>query len=151
MILLEVKRLLKLDYPMLMLDGVTECEADKFCMAYKNLTYNEWFFPGHYKSSPIFPGSLQIEALTQAFSLPLLITRHTADQPVPTLLASVDKARFYKTVVPGDRFEIECVIERVAMGLASGAAMAFVAGEKVSECRITSKPIQRKEGVNYGK
>jgi 3-hydroxyacyl-[acyl-carrier-protein] dehydratase len=141
MTLHEIKLLLKIDYPLLLLDGVTECESDKFCRAYKNLTYNEWFFPQHFKSLPIFPGSLQIEALTQAFALPLLVTRHTSD-PLPILLASVDKARFYKTVVPGDRFEIECVIERIAMGLASGTAVALTEGEKACECRIASKLIQ---------
>lgn len=138
MTIIEIKNMLKRDYPMLLLDGVSQCEPDAFCCAYKNLTYNEWFFPQHFEGMPVFPGSFQIEAFTQAFSLPLLIGK-VSDSPMPIILASVDKARFYKAVIPGDRFDIYCQVERIAMNMATGSAKATVNGEKVSECRITYK------------
>jgi 3-hydroxyacyl-[acyl-carrier-protein] dehydratase len=136
----QIKTLLKRDYPMLLIDGVSDCVPNKSCKAFKNLSYNEWFFPQHFPDSPIFPGSLQLEAFTQAFSIPLL-HGNSNSSPVPILLASLDKARFYKSVIPGDRFEIDILVERIAMGLASGTATGSVNGEKVSECRITYKLI----------
>ncbi len=136
----QISTILNRDYPMLLLDGVTEIEPQVSCYAFKNLTYNEWFFPAHFTNQPIMPGSLQIEAFTQAVALPLLV----AEDPdklsdIPILLAGVDKVRFYKSVYPGDRFDISVQIERIVMGIATASATGSVNNETVSECKITYK------------
>ena len=138
----QIRTVLKREYPMLLLDGVTYIEPRVICRAYKNLTYNEWFFPEHFPNQPIMPGSLQIEAFTQAVALPLLVTEDANNLPaIPILLAAVDKVRFYKSVSPGDRFEICAKIERIAMGIATASATGRVNNEIVSECKITYKII----------
>ena len=125
---------------MLLLDGVTYIEPHVKCCAFKNLTYNEWFFPEHFPDHPIMPGTLQVEAFTQAVALPLLVTKDANNlATVPILLAGIDKIRFYKSVVPGDRLEICTRIERIAMGIASASATGSVNNEIVSECKITDK------------
>jgi 3-hydroxyacyl-[acyl-carrier-protein] dehydratase len=125
---------------MLLLDGVIYIEPRVICRAYKNLTYNEWFFPDHFPDRPIMPGSLQIEAFTQAVALPLLILENPFDtSDIPLLLAGVDKVRLYRPVVPGDRFEICAKIERITMGIATASAFGYVNNEIVSECKITYK------------
>ena len=58
----QIRTVLKREYPTLLLDGVTYIEPRVICHAYKNLTYNEWFFPEHFPNQPIMPGSFQIEA-----------------------------------------------------------------------------------------
>ena len=70
----QIRTVLKREYPMLLLDGVTYIEPRVICRAYKNLSYNEWFFPAHFPNRPIMPGTLQLEAFTQAVALPLLVT-----------------------------------------------------------------------------
>ena len=138
----QISAILNRKYPMLLLDGVTYIEPRVICRAYKNLTYNEWFFPEHFPNQPIMPGSLQIEAFTQAVALPLLISEDANNLPViPILLAGVDKVRFYKSVPPGYRFEICAQIERIAMGIATASATGSVNNEIVSECKITYKII----------
>lgn len=139
----RVSSILKRKYPMLLLDGVTDIEPNSFCNAFKNLSYNEWFFPEHFPSQPIMPGALQIEAFTQAVALPLLISKESNDfTGAPIILAGIDKVRFYKPVIPGDRFEILAQIDRIAMGIATASVNGKINGEKVSECKITYKILE---------
>ena len=136
----QISAILKRDYPMLLLDGVTYIEPRVICRAYKNLTYNEWFFPEHFPNRPIMPGTLQVEAFTQAVALPLLVMEDISNLPeIPILLAGIDKIRFYKSVIPGERLEICAQIERIAMGIATAKATGSVNNEIVSECKITYK------------
>ena len=138
----QIRTVLKREYPTLLLDGVTYIEPRVICHAYKNLTYNEWFFPEHFPNQPIMPGSFQIEAFTQAVALPLLFEEDADNlSNIPILLAGIDKVRFYKSVSPGDRFEICAKIERIAMGIATASATGRVNNETVSECKITYKII----------
>ena len=144
----QIKKILKREYPMLLLDGVSHIEPRVICRAYKNLTYNEWFFPVHFEDQPIMPGSLQIEAFTQAVALPLLIMENSRNlSDIPILLAGVDKVRLYRPVFPGNRLEICAKIERIAMGIATATASGYVNNEIVSECKITYKIF---EEVKYG-
>ena len=129
-------------YPMILIDGVDSIERNKSCRAYKNLTYNEWFFPSHFKDNPIMPGSLQIEAFTQAVALPLMISENMKrDSKISVLLAGVDKVRFYESIYPGDKFDIKVNIERFAMGIATSKVKGIVEDKLVSECMITYKII----------
>jgi len=138
----QISTILKREYPMLLLDGVTHIEPRLVCHAFKNLSYNEWFFPQHFPNRPIMPGTLQVEAFTQAVALPLLIAENENNSSaVPILLAGIDKVRFYKSVLPGDRFEISTKIDRIARGIASASASGSVNNEIVSECKITYKII----------
>lgn len=138
----RIATLLKREYPLLLIDGVTSIKPDLMCNAYKNLTYNEWFFPSHFPECPIMPGSLQIEAFTQAVALPLLIGRDSNNVGVvPILLAGVDKVRYYHSVFPGDRLDIYVQIERVAMGIATSSVNAKVGQKVVTECKIIYKMI----------
>lgn len=139
----EMASVLNRAYPMLLLDGVTSLEARVQCHAYKNVTYNEWFFPAHFPTRPVLPGSLQIEAFSQAVALPLLVGSDSSDgADIPLLLAGVDKVRLYRPVVPGDRFEISAKIERITMGVATATATGYVDNEIVSECRIVYKIVR---------
>jgi len=141
----QISAILKREYPMLLLDGVTYIEPRIICRAYKNLSYNEWFFPAHFPNRPIMPGTLQLEAFTQAVALPLLVTEDANKlSAIPILLAGIDKVRFYKSVFPGDRLEICAKIARIVMGIATASATGSVNNEIVSECKITYKIIEGK-------
>ncbi len=138
--LVQIIRLLKRNYPMLLIDGVTHVEPGIACEAFKNLTYNEWFFPAHFEGHPIMPGSLQIEAFTQATAIALLHNRtQKMEKKIPILFAGVDKARFYGEISPGMRLDMHIKVVKVAMGIATAKAIGEVENQKVSECQITYK------------
>ena len=62
----EIMKLLPHRYPFLLVDRVVEIEPNKEIVAYKNITFNEDVFNGHFPGAPIFPGVMIVEALAQA-------------------------------------------------------------------------------------
>lgn len=144
----QISSILEHEYPMLLIDGVLHLESNVSCKAFKNITYNEWFFPAHFPKNPLVPGSLQIEIFTQVVALPLVFTKNQENTlNTKVLLAGVDKARFYKPLKPGDRFEIFAQIDRIAMGIANASIKGSVNDEIISECKITYKIVSKKESI----
>ena len=56
----EIMKLLPHRYPFLLIDRVTELIPGEKITAYKNVTFNEHFFQGHFPSAPVMPGVLII-------------------------------------------------------------------------------------------
>ena len=52
-------------YPFLLLDRVTEIVKGEYIRGYKNITFNEEMFSGHFPGQPIMPGVLILEAMAQ--------------------------------------------------------------------------------------
>lgn len=112
-------------------------EPGKRLLAYKNVTYNEPFFTGHFPQLPIMPGVLIIEALAQATGL-------LAGASVPGImgkgktyyLVGLDKARFKRPVVPGDRLMLEASYLRHKRNIWAFACRAEVDGEFVASAEI---------------
>ena len=100
----EIKEILPHRYPFLLVDKVLACEPRDFLTAIKNVTYNEPCYQGHFPDTPIFPGVLIIEAMAQAAALLGFISMDQKPQAGSVYyLVGVDKARFKKTVHPGDQ------------------------------------------------
>ncbi|MBT8592135.1 beta-hydroxyacyl-ACP dehydratase [Polynucleobacter paneuropaeus] len=137
--LYNIESILEHRFPILLIDGIISVDPMQSCHAFKILNLDEWFFSGHFPGNPIMPGSLQIEAFTQAVALPLLIAGDRGHQKPNLVLFAVDRVRFYKQVLPGDKFEIKVRIETIAMGMVSASAVGLVGAEKVSECKIAYK------------
>lgn len=100
----EILKYLPHRYPFLMVDRITDFEANQSLSAIKNVTFNEPIFTGHFPQSPIFPGVLILEALAQ--SAALLAFKSMGGYPSAQtlyLLVGIDKARFKRQVIPGDQ------------------------------------------------
>lgn len=106
---LQIQQLLPHRYPFLMIDKVIEYESRVSLAALKNVTFNEAFFQGHFPGKPVFPGVLIIEALAQATALLTALSDNEFGEGTTYFLASVDKARFKRQVVPGDQLMLEAV------------------------------------------
>jgi len=104
----EITDLLPHRYPFLLVDRVTELEPKKRIVGYKNVTINEDFFNGHFPGHPIMPGVLILEALAQVSGLMGLATMDK-ERVANTVyyFAGMDKVRFKRPVLPGDRLELE--------------------------------------------
>jgi len=106
----EIMRILPHRYPFLLVDRILEVEPDKHIVGLKNVTINEPFFVGHFPQSPIMPGVLIVEAMAQvAGILALLSTPENIGNDALYLMA-MDKVRFRKPVVPGDRLILELTV-----------------------------------------
>jgi len=94
-------------YPFLLIDRVTECKPGESLTGYKNVTYNEPYFTGHFPQRPVMPGVLILEALAQATGI--LAFRTIGEIPDGSSLyyfVGIDKARFKQPVEPGDRLDL---------------------------------------------
>jgi 3-hydroxyacyl-[acyl-carrier-protein] dehydratase len=96
--------------PFLLVDRVVAFEKGKSLVAWKGVTMNEPFFPGHFPGRPVMPGVLILEALAQAAGLLAMMSLGPEEQGKLTYLMGIDQARFRRPVVPGDRLELRVEI-----------------------------------------
>ena len=125
----EILKYLPHRYPFLMVDRITDFEANTSLKALKNITYNEPIFTGHFPQSPIFPGVLILEALAQAAAL--LAFKSMEGYPSEKtlyLLVGIDKARFKRQVIPGDQLNFEVNVLKEKRGIWVFQATAHVEG-----------------------
>ncbi len=120
--------------PYLMIDKATSVIPSKKAYGYKNLSFNEWFFPVHFPGDPCMPGYLQAEALTQMFALTLLTLE--GNEGKIALLLYCDKLKLYQKVRPGDRLDLETELISYRHGLAKGNGKAYVDGKLVCSCEM---------------
>ena len=130
---LEIQKLLPHRYPFLLVDRVVSIEAGKSLKAYKNVSVNEPFFNGHFPRHPVMPGVLVLEALAQASAL--LAYRSTGFDPSQkvTYLMAIDRAKFRRPTVPGDRLDLEVEVVRFKGSILKTKGVAKVDGQVVAE------------------
>jgi len=124
-------------FPFLMVDRVIECEPGKRILAFKNVSANEPYFPGHFPNRPVMPGVLILEAMAQAAGILVFRTLGTKpDEKSVYYYAGIDGARFKRPVTPGDRLEIEVTILGSKRGIWKFACSARVDGALAAEAEI---------------
>jgi len=106
----KIKEILPHRAPFLFLDKVLALKDNKV-IALKQVSYNEWFFLGHFPNFPIMPGVLMLEAMAQASGILIYQTLNTEEKDLIPLFLGVEKARFRKMVKPGDTLIIEAEIK----------------------------------------
>jgi 3-hydroxyacyl-[acyl-carrier-protein] dehydratase len=127
--ILEILNLLPHRYPFLLVDKIADYKKDEYLIAIKNVTINEPFFQGHFPHLPVMPGVLILEAMAQASAL--LVFKNMGIIPKGDalyLFVGIDKARFKKTVGPGDRLEIKTTIKNKKRDIWFFDAVATVDG-----------------------
>lgn len=135
----EIEKYLPHRYPFLLLDRVVglQMEPEKKIRAIKNVTINEPFFTGHFPGNPVMPGVLIIEAMAQAAGM---LANLDASMHGKTgelyYLVKVDKAKFSKTVVPGDQLVLEVTQNRILRKMGFYSCEALVDGGRVACCEI---------------
>lgn len=127
----DIQKILPHRYPFLLIDRITELDGEKTIKGYKNVTANEEFFQGHFPGNPVMPGVLIIEALAQLGAY-LLLRRWPQERRV-AYFTGIDKARFKRTVIPGDRLDLEVLVLRDRGNFAVMEGKAFVNGQLAAE------------------
>lgn len=133
----DVCRLLPQSHPFIMVDAVEELEPGKRIVCRKNVSGNEWMFPGHFPGKAIFPGVLLIEGMAQSCILLLRADASLAVSENATYMLAGAKARFLKPVLPGDQLHYVCEAIRLASMGGVVEAQAFVDGELVAKADLT--------------
>ncbi|MGE3275628.1 MAG: acyl-ACP--UDP-N-acetylglucosamine O-acyltransferase [Vicinamibacterales bacterium] len=131
-------------YPGTLIDAVAEHDRGRRIVAVKNVTVNEEFFLGHFPGTPLMPGVLMIEALTQVATI-LLLERDDVGPADRVALRGVDRAKFRRQVGPGDRLRLEVELERETAPIVRARAVADVDGQVVAEAELVL--VVRTDGV----
>ena len=140
----EITRLIPHRYPFLFVDRVLELEAGKRIRCLKNVTGNEYFFPGHFSDLALMPGSVMVEALAQCGLLLFRAGDPQRHAGKAFLLGAVE-ARFLKPVTPGDQLLFDLVAEKVISTAAIVRGVALVDGKPVVKAKLTFAAVDRRE------
>ncbi len=97
----EIHQLLPHRYPFSLVDRIIDYVPGEKAIGIKNVTFNEPFFPGHIPDFPLMPGVLMVEAMAQVGGIVLVQLPGMAGKFFA--FAGIDKIRFRRPVVPGDR------------------------------------------------
>jgi len=124
-------------YPFLLVDRVVDYKVGEYLKGYKNITFNEPYFQGHFPQKPVMPGVLIMEALAQATGLLAFKTTETKPSEGSLYyLVGIDNARFKQKVGPGDRLDLEVTVKKVRRGVWSFDAVASVDGQIVASADL---------------
>ncbi len=132
----RLREIIPHDEPFLFVDRIIEVESGKRAVGVKNVTINEAYFRGHFPRRPIMPGVLIIETMGQVGGFALLEGNPQFRGKLP-FLVGVDKTRFRKPVLPGDRLRIEAEILACKRNLGRVKATAYVTGEVYAEALLS--------------
>ena len=145
--IMQILELLPHRYPFLLVDRIIEIDGDRSCIGIKNVTFNEPQFTGHFPSRPIFPGVFLIEGMAQtAGAICVAYKLAQMAKPKQVFFMTIDKAKFRKPVVPGDRLQLEVEVVRHKGVVWKQKGIATVDGQKVAEGEFLATVVD-KEGA----
>jgi beta-hydroxyacyl-ACP dehydratase FabZ len=133
----EILAVLPHRYPFVLIDRVVEMVPGEYIKAYKNVTFNEPFFQGHFPDNPVMPGVLIVEAMAQAGGV-------LTDASMPTKPAEkvmyyfmgMDGVRFRRPVTPGDQIMFEVKLLKLRTRAVKMAGTASVDNHLVAEAEL---------------
>ncbi|MEI6151534.1 MAG: bifunctional UDP-3-O-[3-hydroxymyristoyl] N-acetylglucosamine deacetylase/3-hydroxyacyl-ACP dehydratase [Chitinophagia bacterium] len=139
----QIEKTLPHRHPFLFVDKIIEL-TDTVIVGVKNVTFNEWFFPGHFPGNPVMPGVLQIEALAQTGGI--LCINAMPKGEYDTYFLKIDNCKFKQMVKPGDtmllKMELTSPIRR---GICEMRGTVYVGGKVVTEADLVAQVVKRIE------
>jgi UDP-3-O-[3-hydroxymyristoyl] N-acetylglucosamine deacetylase / 3-hydroxyacyl-[acyl-carrier-protein] dehydratase len=134
----DIMKMLPHAHPFLLVDKITEI-SESHVVGIKNITYDQYFFKGHFPDDPIMPGVLQIEAMAQAGGILVLSTVEDPEN-YATYFMKIDNTKFKEKVVPGDTLIMKLELsEPVRRGICKMKARAWVGEKLVCESELMAQ------------
>ena len=120
--------------PFLFLDEVTELEPGVSAKGFWTPSEDLPFFAGHFPGRPTLPGVLMAESIAQLGAYAVLHGESFAGK-IP-LFGGLDKAKFRRQVLPGERLDLELNVTRMSARAGKARGQASVNGELACSCEL---------------
>jgi UDP-3-O-[3-hydroxymyristoyl] N-acetylglucosamine deacetylase/3-hydroxyacyl-[acyl-carrier-protein] dehydratase len=137
-----IERILPHRYPFLLVDKIIHLEVEKKVIGVKSVTINEPFFTGHFPGQPVMPGVLILESMAQTGGILLLNSLPNYEEKLVYFM-KIDKAKFRKTVVPGDQLFMEVELLQKKSSTFTMAGKAYVENVLVAEAEFMAGVVDR--------
>lgn len=139
----QIEKILPHRHPFLLVDKIMEL-TENYVVGIKNVSYDEYFFPGHFPDNPVMPGVLQIEALAQTGGI-LALSKVDDPENWSTYFIKIENAKFRYHVVPGDTLVLKMeLISPLRRGICEMKGTAYVGDRLVAEGILIAQIIKEK-------
>jgi len=144
---IEIDRILRIlphRWPFVLVDRVTDVFPGERIVGHKCVTIGEPWFQGHFPSRPIMPGVLIIEALAQIGGILAYTTEPFDASNSFMYFLGIDKAKFRRTVTPGDRLDLEVSVVHNRTNVWKFRGEASVEGTLCASADLLASVVDRK-------
>jgi len=137
----RIEKTLPHRFPFLLVDKIIEL-TDTYIVGVKNVTFNEWFFQGHFPNNPVMPGVLQIEALAQTGGI--LCINSLPEGDYDTYFLKIDNCKFKQKVLPGDTMILKMeFVSPIRRGICEMRGTVYVGGKVATEANLVAQLVKR--------
>ena len=137
----QIEKTLPHRHPFLLVDKIIEL-TDTSIVGVKNVTFNEWFFPGHFPGNPVMPGVLQIEALAQTGGI--LCINAMPKGNYDTYFLKINNCKFKQMVRPGDTMLLKLeLMAPIRRGICEMRGTVYVNGKVATESELVAQFVKR--------
>jgi 3-hydroxyacyl-[acyl-carrier-protein] dehydratase len=143
---LDIDRILQIlphRWPFVLVDRVTDIVPKERIVGHKCVTMGEPWFQGHFPARPIMPGVLIIEALAQIGGILAYASEPFDAQSSLMYFLGIDKAKFRRPVVPGDKLDLEVAILHHRTNVWKFKGEAFVEGTLCASAELLASVVDR--------
>ena len=143
---IDIQRILQIlphKWPFVLVDRVNEIVPGSLVRGHKCVTINEPWFLGHFPQHPVMPGVLVLESLAQIGGI-LAYASDPFDLSNSLMyFLGIDKAKFRRPVVPGDRLDLEVKVVHHRENVWKLKGVASVDGALCAEGELLASVVDR--------
>jgi 3-hydroxyacyl-[acyl-carrier-protein] dehydratase len=130
-----IQRILPHRYPFLLVDRITEFEADKRIVGIKNVSLNEKYLAHGDGDRPVLPPTILTEAIAQVGAIMILAKPENREKLI--FFMGIERVRYRRPVYAGDQVVVEALVRRLRSRMGMLRGIARVDGKVVVEGTMT--------------